>query len=116
MSSSGTEGAGAAHIESRVEEKKSVARFGVVLLLLLATYVFLASAPTGHWVPFVAVVLQGATLLAALAASEASPRLWRIAVVVVCIGLVAASGVWLSDISNADGVLFLLNALLVGAS
>ncbi len=94
----------------------AVARFGVVLLLLLVTYVFLASAPTGHWVPFVAVVLQGATLLAALAASAASPKLWRIAVIVVCIGLVSATGVWFSDLSNSDGILFILNALLVGAS
>jgi Ion channel len=94
----------------------AVARYGIVLLLLLVTYVFLASAPTGHWVPFVAVVLQGATLLAALAASGASPRLWRFAVIVVAIGMVSATGVWISDVSNADGILFLLGALLVGAS
>jgi voltage-gated potassium channel Kch len=93
-----------------------MARYGVVLLLLLVTYVFLASGPTGHWVPFVAVVLQGATLLAALAASAVSRRLWRIAIIVVVIGLISATGVWISGVSNADGVLFLLNALLVGAA
>jgi len=102
--------------ESRVEQRMAVARFGIVLLLLLVTYVFLASGPTGRWVPFVAVVLQGATLLAALAASAASPRLWRIAVIVVAIGLVSATGVWLSDIPESDGILFVLSMLLVGAS
>ena len=66
--------------------RKAAARFGVVLLLLLVTYVFLASGPTGHWVPFVAVVLQGATLLAALAASNANRQLWRIAEIVVVAG------------------------------
>ena len=102
--------------ETGAQPRVTVARFGVVLLLLLVTYVFLASGPTGHWVPFVAVVLQGATLLAALAASEANRRLWRIAEVVVAISMVAALGVWFADFSGADGVLFLLNALLVGAA
>jgi hypothetical protein len=104
------------HKESRLERRAAVARFGIVLLLLLVTFVFLASGPTGRWVPFVAVVLQGATLLAALAASEAGPRLWRVAVVVVVVGLVSALGVWIADFSNADGILFLLSVLLVGAS
>jgi ion channel len=101
---------------STVPAPRGTARFGVVLLLLLVTYVFLAAGPTGHWVPFVAVVLQGATLLAALLASDANRRLWRIAQVVVAVGLLAAVGVWLSDLSNSDGVLFVLNVLLVGAA
>jgi voltage-gated potassium channel len=117
MSTRDADDAGSApHRESRIEQRMAVARFGIVLLLLLVTYVFLASGPTGRWVPFVAVVLQGATLLAALAASDASARLWRTAEIVVAIGLVSATGVWLADFQSADGVLFLLNALLVGAS
>ncbi len=87
-----------------------------MLLLLLATFVFLASAPTGDWVPVVAVVLQGATLLAAFAASDVGKNLWRFAIVVVVAGLVAALGIWIANIDNADGVLFLLNALLVGTA
>jgi hypothetical protein len=102
--------------ETGAQTRAAAARFGIVLLLLLVTYVFLASAPTGHWVPFVAVFLQGATLLAALAASDVSRRLWRIAEVVVVIGLVSAAGVWFVDFENADGVLFLMNVLLVGAA
>jgi voltage-gated potassium channel Kch len=102
--------------ETGAQQRVAVARFGVVLLLLLVTYVFLASGPTGRWVPFVAVVLQGATLLAALAASDANRRLWRVAEVVVALGLVAALGVWLADFSSGDGILFVLNALLVGAA
>ncbi len=102
--------------ETGAQTRAAAARFGVVLLLLLITYVFLASGPTGRWVPFVAVVLQGATLLAALAASDATGRLWRIAEVVVAVGLVAALGVWFADFSSGDGILFLLNALLVGAA
>jgi drug/metabolite transporter (DMT)-like permease len=91
-------------------------RFGIVLLLLLATFIFLAAGPTGDWVPLVAVVLQGATLLAAFAASGVGRRLWRLALVVVLAALVSASvavfvgGKWIS------GSLFLLNLLLVGAA
>lgn len=102
--------------ETGAQTRVAAARFGVVLLLLLVTYVFLASSPTGHWVPFVAVFLQGATLLAALAASDVNRRLWRVAEVVVAIGLISAAGVWFVDFENADGVLFLMNALLVGAA
>jgi len=107
---------GSDHRGSALERRVPLSRFGIVLLLLLVTYVFLASAPTGHWVPFVAVLLQGATLLAALAAAGANPRLWRAAVIVVTVGLISATGVWIADFSSADGVLFLLNALLVGAA
>ena len=66
-------------------------RFGIVLLLLLATFIFLAAGPTGDWVPLVAVVLQGATLLAAFTASGVGRRLWRLALVVVLAALVSAS-------------------------
>jgi hypothetical protein len=102
--------------ESADEQRAAVARYGVVLLLLLATFVFLASAPTGDWVPVVAAVLQGATLLAAFAASDVGPTLWRIAIAVVVAGLVTALAIWIAAFDDADGVLFLLNALLVGAA
>jgi Ion channel len=98
------------------DRRRTLARFGVVLLLLLVTFVFLAAGPTGRWVPFVSVVLQGATLLAALAASGVSRRLWQLAIAVVALGLISAAGIWIADVSNGDGVLFLLNALLVGAA
>jgi hypothetical protein len=97
-------------------QRRAVARFGVVLLLLLVTFVFMASAPTGDWVPFVAVVLQGATLLAALRASDVSPHVWRFAIFVVVVSLIGATGVWVVDVNGTDGVLFVLNALLVGAA
>jgi voltage-gated potassium channel Kch len=105
-----------AETESADDQRAAVARYGIVLLLLLATFVFLASAPTGDWVPLVAAVLQGATLLAAFAASDVGPNLWRFAIVVVVAGLLAALGIWFVDFDNADGVLFLLNALLVGTA
>jgi Ion channel len=102
--------------EERTATRVPAYRFGIVLLLLLATFIFLAAGPTGDWVPLVAVVLQGATLLAAFAASGVGRRLWRLALVVVLAALVSASaavfvgGKWIS------GSVFLLDLFLVGAA
>jgi hypothetical protein len=91
-------------------------RFGIVLLLLLATFIFLASGPTGDWVPLVAVVLQGATLLAAFAASGVGHRLWRLALVVVLVALVSTAAAIFVGGDELTGALFLLNLLFVGAA
>jgi hypothetical protein len=91
-------------------------RFGAVLLLLLATFIFLASGPTGDWVPLVAVVLQGATLLAAFYASGVGHRLWRLAVVVVLAAFVSAFVAIFIGGDKLNGTLFLVNLLLVGAA
>jgi len=91
-------------------------RFGIVLLLLLATFVFLAVGPTGDWVPLVAVILQGATLLAALSASSSSRRVWRVAVVVFVISLVSATiGLFVGE-RTITGSLFVLNLLVVAGA
>jgi ion channel len=98
------------------EARMPAYRYGIVLLLLFATFVFLAVGPTGDWVPLVAVILQGATLLAALSASGSSRRLWRIAVAVVAVSLVSATvGLIVGD-KNLTGSLFLLNLLLVAGA
>ena len=91
-------------------------RFGFVLLLLLATFIFLASGPTGDWVPLVAVVLQGATLFAAFAASGVGRGLWRLALVVVLAALVSASVAIFVGGKVVNTALFLLSVLLVGAA
>lgn len=91
-------------------------RFGFVLLLLLATFIFLASGPTGDWVPFVAVVLQSATLFAAFAASGVGRRLWRLALVVVAAALVSSFVAIFVGGSEANATIFVLSVLLVGAA
>lgn len=91
-------------------------RYGFVLLLLLATFIFLASGPTGDWVPLVTVVLQGATLFAAFAASGVGRRLWRLALVVVLAALVSASVAIFVGGKVVNTALFLLSVLLVGAA
>ncbi len=66
-------------IERWIEVQLPEYRFGLVLTLLLTTYVFMASGVSGGWVRVVTVTLQGLTLLAALRASQVSRRLFRIA-------------------------------------
>jgi hypothetical protein len=102
--------------ENVIEKRVPAYRFGVVLLLLLATFIFLASGPSGDWVPLVAVVLQGATLLAALSASGAARALWRVAVVVVLVALVSASTALFIGGNEVSASLFLLSLLLVGTA
>jgi drug/metabolite transporter (DMT)-like permease len=91
--------------------------FGLVLALLAITFVFMASGPSGNWVRVVTVVLQGATLLAALVAAEAKPRLVRLAAIVVVVGFVVSlASLFVDSSRTGDGVFFVISALLVGAS
>jgi hypothetical protein len=102
--------------EDRIEARVPAYRFGVVLLLLLATFIFLASGPSGDWVAVVAVVLQGATLLAAFSAAGVRRGLFHLTVAVVLIALVSASTAIIVGGKDVSGSLFLLNLLLVGAA
>ncbi len=88
-------------------------RFGLVLLLLLATFTFLAAGLTGAWTGVVAVLLQGATLLAALSASQVPRGLVRLAALVTVAALVLAATAPTSG-TEPSGLAALLSALLVG--
>jgi hypothetical protein len=65
-------------------------RFGIVLLLILATVTFTLAAPSGDGGRFVGVILQAAVLVAAVVASRA--RHWVILLTVIAgvIGIVGA--------------------------
>jgi hypothetical protein len=65
-------------------------RFGVVLVLLLATFMVAASAANGPWEQIVTVLLQGVTLIAALIASDVPRRLRHIAIGVVVFSFVVS--------------------------
>jgi drug/metabolite transporter (DMT)-like permease len=92
-------------------------RFGAVLILLLITFVFMASALQGAWVAVVATALQGLTLLAAFRASEVSRRLFRFAALVVAVALLTALGSqFFNSSNNSKGAFYLLSALMVAAA
>ena len=88
-------------------------RFGLVLLLLLVTFTFMAAGLTGAWTGVVAVLLQGATLIAALSAAEVARGLVRLAALVTVVALVIAATAPISG-SEPSGFVALLSALLVG--
>ena len=89
-------------------------RFGLVLLLLLATFTFMAAGLTGAWTGVVTVLLQGATLIAALSAAQVARRLVRLAAVVTVGALVVAAATAPTSGTEPSGFVALLNALLVG--
>jgi hypothetical protein len=104
-------------VESWLEGNLPGYRFGLVLVLLLVTFAFMASAIQESWVPLVATALQGLTLLAAFRASQVSRRLFRFAALVVAIALIAALGSLLFDSSDEwKGAFFLLSALMVAVA
>jgi Ion channel len=87
-------------------------RFGLVLILLLATFVLLMTGTTSKWARPLTVALTGATLLAALLAADVSPRLRRLAALLALAAFVASlSLVWFG--SSGAGVTGLLGAGLV---
>ena len=64
-----------------------------------------------------ATTLQGLTLLAAFRASEVSRRLFRFAVLVVAVALLAALGSqFFNSSSDSKGAFYLLSALMVAAA
>jgi Ion channel len=65
-------------------------RFGIVLLLILATVTFTLAAPSGDGGRFVAVILQAAVLVAAVVASRARRWVIMLSAVAAVIGIVGA--------------------------
>src|SRR6516225_4976147 len=97
-------------------ERRAEYRFGVVLVLLLVTFMVSASAAEGAWEQIVTVLLQGITLIAALVASDVPPRLLRIALVVVFISFVVSFvAIPWNGRGPAESAGFVSTALVAGA-
>jgi len=88
-------------------------RFGVVLILLLATFVFLMVGSTSEWARPVTVALTGATLVAALAAAEIAPHLRRLAALLTVIAVAIALATVAFSGSDPDGLAALLSTALI---
>jgi hypothetical protein len=91
-------------------------RFGIVLLLLLATFALLASGPKAAWTRPLTVTLQGCTLIAALAAARVGERVQRLGgvFVVVCIAVSFAAAFTDGDVGRA--LTAILSGVLVGVA
>jgi hypothetical protein len=99
-----------------LELRQPGARFAIVLVLLVITFAFQASGVTGSWVRLVTIILQGATLLAALAASESRVRAMRLAAIVIAIGLISGLGDLIAGSLTTRGIASLLNLFLVAGA
>lgn len=84
------------HFEGVWHEVWTSEPFAVVLALVFCSFVFVAAAPDTDWTMLIKVLLQGATLLAAVRAAQMSKSILRAAAVVVGIAtistLVAVAG------------------------
>jgi hypothetical protein len=87
-------------------------RFGLVLVLLLATFVVLMIGSSSTWMRPVVVALAGTTLVAALFAAGVSLRLRRVAAVISAAAFVTAVSTVGLD-RHGDGLAALLSAALV---
>jgi hypothetical protein len=90
-------------------------RFGLVLLLLAVTYVVGVAAPSAAWARLVSIILEGATLLVAMAASQVSVVITRVTGAIIGV-IVLAAVVVLPEGSGGNelkGAFFVVGLLLV---
>ena len=90
-------------------------RYGVVLVLTVATFTFTLAAGDATWEHVVAVVLQAATLVAAVRTSGVSPRLLRISVVVGVIAILGAVSIAVTADEGQSGTRILQLLLATAA-
>ena len=103
--------------EAWLEDRLPGYRFGVVLILLLATFIVLSIGPSDAWARVATVGLEGLTLLTALVASRTGRRLFRLASVIVVVAfLTSIASVAISSSTAPTGWFFALNVLLVAAT
>ncbi len=93
-------------------------RYGAILILIVATFVFMSASPSTVWTILIAVLLQTATVLAATHATKARPLLRYLANAVAVIVLIAAIVVVVaSDGTSGEpegrGATLLLGAILI---
>jgi len=104
-------------VEALLEARLPPYGFGLVLLLLVATYVVMAASPPDQWARVLTVTLEGVTLLVTLVTARSGRRLFRFATLVVLFAVLGAIGsLAVSTSSDTTGWFFAMNVLLVGAA
>ena len=103
------------HVGPFLRRLQASRSYGFVLLLVLATFAFVAAAPEDAWAGAVLVLLLVLTLGVALWTSATS----RLDLVATCLAVVGAVGAILELLTtnaNATGLLGLLDVLLIAAT
>jgi hypothetical protein len=92
---------------------RTESRFGLVLILLLATFVLAMTGATSTWARLATIALTGATLVSALFAADAPRRLRQLALFIALFAVVAAVPILFVGTPNGEGAASLLEAALV---
>jgi Ion channel len=90
-------------------------RYGLVLLLLLLTYVLATALPPQGWVAPLLTAIQGVTVIVALAASDVSDPHRHLATAAALLAVVISAAAALAG-GRAGGVPALISAVLLSAS
>ena len=91
-------------------------RYGAVLVLLLVTFVVLATGVSSTWARAVTTTLQGLTLLAVFAAADVRPQVRRAAIAIVFFCIAAAFAIIPVHGHAMNAALLALNGVLVAVS
>jgi Ion channel len=100
---------------SRVARLRASHSFGAVLVLIAASFVFIAAAPESDWALSVLVLLQGGTLIVALLTSGLGQDR-RPAIPLAAVAVVAAISAHVFEGNTDGGVVALIDALLVATT
>jgi hypothetical protein len=90
-------------------------RYGLVLILLLVTYVLATALPAQGWVAPLLTAIQGVTVMVALAASGTSDARRHLAAAAASLAVVLAVGAALAG-GRANGVPAVISAVLLAAT
>ncbi len=88
-------------------------RYGVVLVLILASLVFQLAAPDADWARIVTIAIQGITLVAALLASRVHRWVLGIATLAVCAAIVASAAALIGFGTLGPTAARLITALMI---
>jgi len=87
-------------------------RYGLVLVLLVVTYVLASALPSGDWTTVPLTAIQGVTVVVTLAASGTPPRRRRIAIAAATLAVILSAGAALAG-GRAGGIPGLIAAVLL---
>jgi len=85
-------------------------RYGLLFVLIVASMLLTAANTT--WLKIVAVVMQGVMVLFALFASRADRRVWRIALILIPVGVILGVAGRLTDAREAQLTAAIVNVIL----
>jgi hypothetical protein len=104
------------HPGSRMARVKESHSYGLVLLMILTSFVFMSVAPQSDWADSVLIVLQAGTLVMALWTSGVAGAVSRTSLISFALAVVAAIVLAISGGGTLRGVVGILSGVIVVAT